>query len=50
MQQVALRGTDSAGAWKPMANKFGAVWELAAAPQPPLDVRITCDNNETVRF
>lgn len=47
--EVALQGSDGGG-WQPMNNVWGASWESASAPQPPLNVRITDDKGNTVCF
>ncbi|KAK9838158.1 hypothetical protein WJX81_005264 [Elliptochloris bilobata] len=36
VKAVQVKGRD--GAWQGMTNKWGAAWEMDAAPDPPLDI------------
>ena len=37
------------GDWQSMNNLWGATWELADAPSPPLDIRVFDDGGNQVR-
>ncbi|GAB4813674.1 hypothetical protein N2152v2_000720 [Parachlorella kessleri] len=47
VKQVYVKGS-SDGSFGPMVNKWGAMWELGNAPQPPLDFKIELDNGDAV--
>ena len=40
LQNGSLSNT-VASSWRPMANGFGAAWDISGVPAPPLDLRIT---------
>lgn len=46
VSKVELRG--NSGMWQSMNNVWGASWETPQAPPPPLDIRITDDQGNTV--
>lgn len=46
VKRVEARPSDSD--WRDMNNVWGASWELANAPQPPLDLRVSDDIGNTV--
>ncbi len=41
---VAVKG--ASGDWQPLHNSWGATWEAAAAPAPPLSFRVSCGECE----
>ncbi len=47
VKQVYVKGSSDAS-FGPMVNKWGAMWELGNAPQPPLDFKIELDNGDAV--
>ena len=47
VRKVELRGSDGGG-WQSMNNVWGASWEMGQMPQPPLSVRITDDQGNSV--
>ena len=48
VQSVSVMGSTPGATWQPMNNVWGAAWEVAAAPTPPLSFRITCDDGSSV--
>lgn len=47
VKAVALQSA-SGGPWQECHNSFGASWEVAQKPEPPINVRITNYNGDTV--
>ena len=46
IQLVQIKGQNTN--WMDMSNKWGAAWEIAKAPAPPLDLRIVSSDGSEV--
>ena len=44
--QIKGQNTD----WQSMNNYWGAAWELANCPEPPLDLRVVADSGQEVSY
>lgn len=45
---VKFRTTGTPNNWRPMQNKYGAVWEASALPSFPLDLQVTRKDGQSV--
>ena len=49
MKKVQVRHSGDSSLWQDMDNTFGSAWEIANAPEYPLDVNIIASDSESVR-